>query len=202
MALFKRTRRAGERTSFSDHVIALVKDPGWLRRELNVARTLHKAVTEEFAHRAPRPEELWQLLSRFHNVLRMPTTSEDLDPARYVLGLYWHLRATTRSRNRKMELDTMRRQIADTLGVEEEETDPDLSASGNPVLNQLPVRRPKRKAPQPQTMRLKDAEAAAPAATTTIDHALARLFIRLGPPPVPTAPDHVPAGSNGGGAQQ
>lgn len=47
-----------------------------------------------------------------------------------------------------------------------------------------------------------DAEAAAPAAEQTIEHALARLFLRLGPPPEPTELDYSPAGSGGGGAQQ
>lgn len=36
----------------------------------------------------------------------------------------------------------------------------------------------------------------------SIDHALAMMFIRLGPPPEPTEVDYVPASSGGGGAQQ
>ncbi|MFE6223046.1 hypothetical protein [Streptomyces sp. NPDC057854] len=36
----------------------------------------------------------------------------------------------------------------------------------------------------------------------TIDHALAMMFIRLGPPPEPTEVDYAPASSGGGGAQQ
>jgi len=47
-----------------------------------------------------------------------------------------------------------------------------------------------------------DIQAAAPAAEGTIDHELARLFLRLGPPPEPTSQDYTPAGSDGGGAQQ
>ncbi|WP_329056531.1 hypothetical protein OG511_02580 [Streptomyces sp. NBC_01453] len=37
---------------------------------------------------------------------------------------------------------------------------------------------------------------------TTLDHALARLFLRLGPPPEPTENNYAPASSGDGGAQQ
>lgn len=40
------------------------------------------------------------------------------------------------------------------------------------------------------------------AAATTIDEALNRLFVRLGPPPEPTVRDYVPVGSGDGGAEQ
>jgi hypothetical protein len=45
-------------------------------------------------------------------------------------------------------------------------------------------------------------EDVAPAAEETIDHTLARLFLRLGPPPESTTLDYTPAGRGGGGAQQ
>ncbi|MEV7793387.1 hypothetical protein AB0O68_15550 [Streptomyces sp. NPDC087512] len=47
-----------------------------------------------------------------------------------------------------------------------------------------------------------DAAAAAPAAEETLESALARLFLRLGPPPEPTELDYTPVGRGGGGAQQ
>lgn len=47
-----------------------------------------------------------------------------------------------------------------------------------------------------------DREAVAPLAEETIEHTLARLFLRLGPPPEPTENHFVPAGNGGGGAQQ
>ncbi|MER5691385.1 hypothetical protein ACWDBO_22590 [Streptomyces mirabilis] len=40
------------------------------------------------------------------------------------------------------------------------------------------------------------------AAATTIDDALARLFVRLGPPPEPTVRDYTPVGSGDGGVEQ
>ncbi|WP_327674762.1 hypothetical protein [Kitasatospora sp. NBC_00458] len=40
------------------------------------------------------------------------------------------------------------------------------------------------------------------AAEETLDHTLARLFVRLGPPPEPTGNDYLPAGAGGGGAHQ
>ncbi|MFV6032345.1 hypothetical protein [Streptomyces sp. NPDC056264] len=43
---------------------------------------------------------------------------------------------------------------------------------------------------------------AAPAAANSIDHAMAMLFIRLGPPPEETELDYAPASNGGGGAQQ
>lgn len=51
---------------------------------------------------------------------------------------------------------------------------------------------------------LTDSESAEVALTsgTTLDHALARLFLRLGPPPEATARDYEPASSGDGGAQQ
>ncbi|MEU4168415.1 hypothetical protein AB0F46_16265 [Streptomyces sp. NPDC026665] len=47
-----------------------------------------------------------------------------------------------------------------------------------------------------------DVEVAAPAAEEAIDHELARLFLRLGPPPEPTSHDYTSTGTDGGGAQQ
>lgn len=47
-----------------------------------------------------------------------------------------------------------------------------------------------------------EAEAVAPTAEETIEHTMARMFMRLGPPPEPTELDYTPAGSGGGGAQQ
>jgi len=41
--------------------------------------------------------------------------------------------------------------------------------------------------------------ALAPVAGQTVDHTLAWLFIRLGPPPEPTEMEHEPVGSSGGG---
>ncbi|MFI1606968.1 hypothetical protein ACH4YN_33285 [Streptomyces griseofuscus] len=46
------------------------------------------------------------------------------------------------------------------------------------------------------------AEEVAPVAEQTIEHTLARMFMRLGPPPEPTELDYESAGSGGGGAQQ
>jgi len=50
-------------------------------------------------------------------------------------------------------------------------------------------------------MQVEDASAAK-AAGETIEHTLARLFVRLGPPPEPTALEYTPAGSGDGGARQ
>ncbi|GHF99958.1 hypothetical protein GCM10018777_08110 [Streptomyces albogriseolus] len=47
-----------------------------------------------------------------------------------------------------------------------------------------------------------DASSVAPVAEETIENALARLFIRLGPPPETTELDYTPAGHGGGGATQ
>lgn len=49
-----------------------------------------------------------------------------------------------------------------------------------------------------------DAEAStvAPTSAKSVDHALAMLFIQLGPPPEPTETDYAPASNGGGGAQQ
>ncbi|MFI6875476.1 hypothetical protein ACIBL6_18745 [Streptomyces sp. NPDC050400] len=43
---------------------------------------------------------------------------------------------------------------------------------------------------------------AAPPSADALDHALARLFLRLGPPPEPTQTDHTPSYSGGGGAHE
>ncbi|WP_329128424.1 hypothetical protein OG727_24200 [Streptomyces caniferus] len=47
-----------------------------------------------------------------------------------------------------------------------------------------------------------DVKSAALAAEETVEHTLARLFLRLGPPPESTDVDYIPAGRGGGGAQQ
>ncbi|MGW2932800.1 hypothetical protein ACWDA7_13255 [Streptomyces sp. NPDC001156] len=53
-----------------------------------------------------------------------------------------------------------------------------------------------------QPLGREEIEAVAPTAEQTIEHTLARMFMRLGPPPEPTELDYTPAGSGGGGAQQ
>lgn len=47
---------------------------------------------------------------------------------------------------------------------------------------------------------LADEEPEAAVAGQTIEHSLAALFLRLGPPPEPTGIEYMPAGSGGGGA--
>ncbi|WP_228978572.1 hypothetical protein [Streptomyces sp. DH12] len=47
-----------------------------------------------------------------------------------------------------------------------------------------------------------DRAAVAATSGSSIDHALAMLFLRLGPPPEPTELDYTSAGNGGGGAQQ
>lgn len=47
-----------------------------------------------------------------------------------------------------------------------------------------------------------EAAAVAIASGETLDHALARLFLRLGPPPEPTEADCEPASSGDGGAKR
>lgn len=49
---------------------------------------------------------------------------------------------------------------------------------------------------------LEGSDAVAHVAEETIEHAMARMFLRLGPPPESTELDYVPAGSDGGGAHQ
>ena len=44
-----------------------------------------------------------------------------------------------------------------------------------------------------------DLDAVAPVAEQTIDHSMARLFMRLGPPPEPAESDFTPSGRGGGG---
>ncbi len=47
-----------------------------------------------------------------------------------------------------------------------------------------------------------EAASVAPLSARSLDRALAELFIRLGPPPEPSATDYAPASNGGGGAQQ
>ncbi|MEU6988536.1 hypothetical protein ABZ946_34845 [Streptomyces sp. NPDC046324] len=54
----------------------------------------------------------------------------------------------------------------------------------------------------PEQLSPEEGAAVADRSGSTIDHALAMLFIRLGPPPEPTELDYAPAGNGGGGAQQ
>lgn len=53
-----------------------------------------------------------------------------------------------------------------------------------------------------QPLGSEEVEVVAPAAEETIEHTLARMFLRLGPPPEPTELDYTPAGTGGGGVQQ
>lgn len=65
---------------------------------------------------------------------------------------------------------------------------------------EIPVRVPSGSDVEPLT----DEEASTVSATSaqSLDHALAMLFIRLGPPPEPSAIDYAPASKGGGGIQQ
>jgi hypothetical protein len=53
-----------------------------------------------------------------------------------------------------------------------------------------------------QPLNASEAAAVAGIAEETIEHTLARLFLRLGPPPETAEIDYTPAGRGGGGAQQ
>ncbi|MGW1540637.1 hypothetical protein ACWCPM_10395 [Streptomyces sp. NPDC002309] len=174
------------------------------RRDLHVARDLYQVLAREFADRQPRPAELWQLLSRGNHEVQIPTSSEDLDPGHAILQLYTRLMYTAKSPGRRAELEAMWYEVTRLIGADETvhtNTDPgDASiVLSIPRRLRLPVSAPGDGQP---SMRLRDAEAAAPAAAATIDHALARLFIRLGPPPESAPADYAPASSNGGGALQ
>lgn len=68
-----------------------------------------------------------------------------------------------------------------------------LLLSGFDLLPQAPDSEP----PTPE-----EAACVAPAAEGSIDHALAKLFLQLGPPPEPTENDYAPASNGDGGAQQ
>ncbi|MGW6391197.1 hypothetical protein ACWFR1_11980 [Streptomyces sp. NPDC055103] len=54
----------------------------------------------------------------------------------------------------------------------------------------------------PEPLSLEESAAVADRSGNSIDHALAMLFLRLGPPPEPTELDYAPAGNGGGGVQQ
>lgn len=85
-------------------------------------------------------------------------------------------------------------------------TRPALSVAGSALWT------PKKKSPlhevnlpgssdtEPPTV--EEASAVAPTSAKSLDHALAVLFIRLGPPPEPAENDYAPASNGGGGAQQ
>ncbi|WP_030331026.1 hypothetical protein [Streptomyces sp. NRRL B-1381] len=56
--------------------------------------------------------------------------------------------------------------------------------------------------PKAEPPTAEEAASVAPNAEGSIDHALAKLFLQLGPPPEPTENDYAPASNGDGGAQQ
>ncbi|GLX19674.1 hypothetical protein Slala02_29890 [Streptomyces lavendulae subsp. lavendulae] len=65
-----------------------------------------------------------------------------------------------------------------------------------------PARRPASRLSAEEPLGRRDAEAVASSAGQTLDRTMAWMFVRLGPPPEPTATSYTPAADGGGGARR
>ncbi|MEU0656077.1 hypothetical protein ABZ485_28065 [Streptomyces albogriseolus] len=176
------------------------------RHEYRAAQALYTDLMQAAREAPLTPDQVQDILFRQHFV-RVPGTVEPGYRANEMAGVY--------SRQPVVWIfkDLIERAVDEDLKL-------DLADMLNRIWSILPPRRfdepprsahriPYPKASEEVTERLRpqplgpeDAEAVAPAAKATLDDSLARLFIRLGPPPEPTHLDYTPAGRGGGGATQ
>ena len=154
------------------------------QQDLNAARRIYEFVTS--SHPKPTLGDLWSALVSEGLMERIPLNPDVTDPALITMAVFGHLERRFHDDPTLLPMvQKMQVEVADALQYELFQAT-DGSWSGV----------------QRQPLGPEEIEDVAPAAEATIDHTLARLFLRLGPPPEASARDYTPAGTGGGGAQQ
>ncbi len=161
---------------------ALSRTP--LQQDLGAARRIHRFITQS----NPRPTavDLWSALVSEGLTERLPLGPDITDPIVITMAVFQHLED----------------QVADYAKLRDEvrAMQAEIEAA---LQNEIAKSRfPKFGPGYSQPLGQEEIEDVAPAAEVTIDHTLARLFLRLGPPPEDSTLDYTPAGRGGGGAQQ
>ncbi|MER8028559.1 hypothetical protein ABTZ78_06245 [Streptomyces bauhiniae] len=153
-----------------------------LRQEMAAAQILRDRLTNNGALRVRTSASLWRLLIEL-KIIRDDVAPEREDDAAEVAKIFvQRLNLLALDIHQRRELQNLSMQVRDVLS-RRPWTDSSEADSDQPYASA-------------------DVKEAAIAAEETIEHALARLFLRLGPPPESTDVDFMPAGRGGGGAQQ
>lgn len=153
-----------------------------LNRDLAVAELLRNRLVSSVASRISNPAGLWRLLIELQ-VIREDARLEDAEDAADAVRIFLE-------RLNRLALDIDQRRDLQQLDLQ---------------IRRALSRRPFGRSGEPSSSKPfdpEDVKVAALAAEDTIEHTLARLFLRLGPPPESTDVDYMPAGRGGGGAQQ
>ncbi|MGX1975856.1 hypothetical protein [Streptomyces kronopolitis] len=153
-----------------------------LQRLLLAAEVLRDHLVRLGSHRIATPASLWGLLIELH-VIRDDVAPEcDEDVADVAVIFIERLNLLALDIDQRREVKRLSEEIRDSLSRQPwvSPAEPDSSQPHHP----------------------EDVKAAALAAEETVEHTLARLLLRLGPPPESTDVDYIPAGRGGGGAQQ
>jgi hypothetical protein len=184
-----------------------------LRDDIRAARSFHRFLTADPPPEIRNSREL-DAAARRSGIPLHPATSSDtayIYTAQLIEGFYSELIKRIRSTSIKREMERRRIDVREAmqmqgLGVhltQWHQTQSATSVQPSNVFNHDEIPSPRRLGQlQGQRVGPEDAELLAPAAEQTIEHSLALLFLRLGPPPEPTQLDYSPAGHGGGGAQQ
>ncbi|MFJ6558134.1 hypothetical protein ACIQNT_38840 [Streptomyces luteogriseus] len=169
--------------SFSVVHQALSETP--LRQDLEAARRIYRFITR--SNPTPTLGDLWSALVSEGLTERVPLGPDLTDPALITLAVFRHLEE--RVHDDVVLLNEVQEMQGAVVSALRYDLIAATSSRAKPQLGGQPLGR-------------EEIEDVAPAAEETIDHTLARLFLRLGPPPESTTLDYTPAGRGGGGAQQ
>ncbi|MET9141997.1 hypothetical protein [Streptomyces parvulus] len=160
-----------------------------LRQDIEAVARIHRFITR--SKPAPTMGDLWSALFSEGLTERIPLSPDLTNPALITVAIFQHLEMRVADEEPLgSEIRTMQGEVAEALRTE--------------ILNALDATTVERTRRIVKGQRLgpEEIENVAPAAEETIDHTLARLFLRLGPPPEANELDYTPAGRGGGGAQQ
>ncbi|MDH2388182.1 hypothetical protein QCN29_05130 [Streptomyces sp. HNM0663] len=172
--------------------------------DIRAARIFHQILTKELSPGIGTPEDLITAVTRAGITLPLlpdrPSLTES-PTVQLIEEFYDRLVKRVRGRTLVKEMKGLRSEVRKELPRHAIDMHPTLLEE--PQHSTLPSPRKRRLGHLgEQNLGPEDAEIAAPAAEKTIEHSLALLFLRLGPPPEPTELDYSPAGHGGGGAQQ
>ena len=170
-----------------------------LRRDLQAARDVHRLLTRQGGPR-PTYADLWVALAE--NGVTEGIPLKDLnDPVEVTKCFYSDLAASVSAEYELWQtVSRLHEEVLEALeGYEGPPSEPPGETSRN-KFKQVSTIVPDQPCEQP--LGPEDVEAVTLAAKEGIEDTLARVFLRLGPPPEPSRPTDTWAGTGGGGAQQ
>ncbi|WP_460111572.1 hypothetical protein [Streptomyces sp. YKOK-J1] len=172
--------------------------------QLAALEKIHDLITAVPHGKEPSSQDLWDLMLVEGLIARMPHHGHRIDARRVLLRIYGDVakNAANDSAVLGTRVDILKDEVRDALPS-------GTRYFGTPIrLVRVAARDVLRPIPSTtvqgsqQPLDPAATEVAAPAAAESIEHSLASLFLRLGPPPDPTELDYSPAGRGDGGAQQ